>query len=119
MSAAEVDDYLAGVPEPQRATLQALREMLAELLPDAEQGIAYGVPCFKVGGKGVAGFGYYKNHNTYFPMSGSITAELAAELSDYVTAKGSLRFAADVPLPRPLVERLVEARTREIAGSGR
>lgn len=119
MTATEVDTYLAGVPEPQRTTLQAVRAMIAGLLPDAEQGIAYGVPCFKIGGKGVAGFGYYKNHNTYFPMSGSITAELADELTDYVTAKGSLRFAADVPLPRPLVERLVEARTREIARSGR
>ena len=31
-------------------------------------------------GKGVAGFGFYKNHCTYFPMSGSITAELADDL---------------------------------------
>ncbi len=119
MSTAEVDTYLAGVPEPQRTTLEAMRAMIAALLPDAEQGIAYGVPCFKVGGKGVAGFGYYRNHNTYFPMSGSVTAELADELTDYVTAKGSLRFAADTPLPQPLVERLVEARTREIARTGR
>ena len=115
MSVSDVDDYLAGAPEPQRATLQAMRAMIAELLPDAEQGIAYGIPCFKVGGNGVAGFGFSKNHNTYFPMSGAITAELADELTDYTTAKGSLRFAADQPLPRPLVEKLIEARTREIA----
>jgi uncharacterized protein YdhG (YjbR/CyaY superfamily) len=113
----EVDDYLAGVPEPQRATLSTMRAMIAELLPDAEQGIAYGVPCFKVGGKGVAGIGFFKNHNTYFPMSGSITAELAGELTGYVTAKGSLQFPADAPLPQPLVERLIEARFREIARS--
>lgn len=119
MSQQDVDDYLAGVPEPQRSTLESLRAMLAELLPDAEQGIAYGVPCFKVGGKGVAGFGFYKNHCTYFPMSGSITAELADDLEDYVTAKGSIRFPNDEPPPRRLVARLVEARRREIDAAQR
>ena len=111
----DVDDYLAAVPEPQKSTLESLRATLAALLPDAEQGIAYGVPCFKVGGKGVAGFGFYRNHCTYFPMSGSITAELADDLKQYVTAKGSIQFPTDEPLPDALVARLVEARQREIA----
>ena len=111
----DVDDYLAAVPEPQKSTLEGLRATLAALLPHAEQGIAYGVPCFKVGGKGVAGFGFYKNHCTYFPMSGSITAELADDLVQYVTAKGSIQFPTDEPLPDALVSRLVEARQREIA----
>ncbi len=114
----DVDDYLAGVPEPQKSTLEGVRATLAALLPDAEQGIAYGVPCFKVAGKGVAGFGSYKNHCTYFPMSGSITTELADQLTGFVTAKGSIRFRTDEPLPDELVARLVEARQREIAGHG-
>lgn len=115
MSHEQVDDYLAGVPEPQRTTLEGLRATLATLLPEAEQGIAYGIPCFKEAGKGVAGFGFYKQHCTYFPMSGSITAELADELTGYATAKGSIRFPVDEPLPADLVTRLVEARRREIA----
>ena len=119
MSNQDVDDYLAAVPEPQRSTLEQVRATLAALLPDAEQGIAYGVPCFKEGGKGVAGFGYYKNHCTYLPMSGSVTTELADELSGFVTAKGSIRFASDEPLPADLVRHLVEARRREIAGAAR
>jgi uncharacterized protein YdhG (YjbR/CyaY superfamily) len=115
VSDAEVDVYLEALPEPQRTTLEQLRATLVALLPDADQGIAYGVPCFKVGGKGVAGFGFYKNHCTYFPMSGSITAELADDLKHYVTAKGSIQFPTDEPLPDALVSRLVEARQREIA----
>jgi uncharacterized protein YdhG (YjbR/CyaY superfamily) len=110
----DVDDYLAAVPEPQKSTLEGMRATLAALLPDAEQGIAYGVPCFKVGGKGVAGFGFYKNHCTYFPMSGSITSELADDLTGFVTAKGSIQFPTDEPLPDDLVARLVDARRREL-----
>ena len=119
MSDAEVDDYLAGVPEPQKSTLEGVRATLAALLPDAEQGIAYGVPCFKVGGKAVAGFASYPKHCSYLPMSGSITAELADELSGYVTSKGSVQFATDEPLPPGLVEHLVDARRREIARAAR
>jgi uncharacterized protein YdhG (YjbR/CyaY superfamily) len=119
VSTQDVDDYLAAVPEPQRSTLEQVRATLAALLPGAEQGIAYGVPCFKESGKGVAGYGFYKNHCTYFPMSGSITTELAPELLGYVTAKGSIRFPSDEPLPAGLVARLVEARRREISRSAR
>lgn len=117
MSSAEIDEYLAPVPQPHRAALDALRAQLAALLPDATEGISYGIPTFKVGGKGVAGFGMYKNHCTYFPMSGSITAELAEELTSYPTAKGSIRFAPDARLPDDVVEKLVAARLREIARS--
>ena len=88
-------------------------------LPDAEQTISYGVPAFKVGGRGVAGFAYHKNHCTYLPMSGSITAELADLLTDYVTAKGSIRFAKDQPMPADLVRSLIDARLSEIARTGR
>jgi uncharacterized protein YdhG (YjbR/CyaY superfamily) len=114
VSTQDVDDYLAAVPEPQKSTLEGMRATLAALLPDGAQGIAYGVPCFTVAGKGVAGFGFSRNHCTYFPMSGSITTELADELTAYVTAKGSIQFPADEPLPDDLVARLVEARRREI-----
>lgn len=114
MSTAEVDLYLDAVPEPHRSTLRALRRTLEGLLPTADQGIAYGVPCFKVAGKGVAGLGYFKGHCTYFPMSGSITAELADRLGAYRTAKGSIQFPVDEPLPADLVRALVEARTAEI-----
>jgi uncharacterized protein YdhG (YjbR/CyaY superfamily) len=52
-------------------------------------------------------------------MSGSITAELADQLSGFVTAKGSVQFPIDEPLPGDLVAQLVSARRREIDGSGR
>jgi uncharacterized protein YdhG (YjbR/CyaY superfamily) len=119
VSDAEVDVYLEALPEPQRTTLEQLRATLVALLPDADQGIAYGVPCFKVGGKAVAGFASYPKHCSYLPMSGSITAELADELSGYVTSKGSIQVATVEPLPAGLVEHLVEARRREIERAAR
>jgi uncharacterized protein YdhG (YjbR/CyaY superfamily) len=49
----EIDRYLAMLDEPKRSTLEALRESILEILPEAEQGISYGVPAFKVNGKAV------------------------------------------------------------------
>jgi uncharacterized protein YdhG (YjbR/CyaY superfamily)/ribosomal protein S18 acetylase RimI-like enzyme len=116
VTAKDIDDYLARVPPGHRSLLVDLRTALVTLLPDAEQCISYSVPCFKVAGKGVAGFGFAKDHCTYFPMSGSITTELAGELHGYLTSKGSVQFSADRPLPRQLVKELVQARLREIGG---
>lgn len=120
MSAQEIDDYLAAVPEPQRSTLREVRALVEELLPDdAEPCIAYGLAAYRLGGVGVAGFGAYKDHCTYAPMSGSITAELADVLAGFDTTKGAVRFPADTPLPRAIIAALLDARRAEIARGGR
>ena len=51
MSAQEIDQYLDVMEEPKRTTLARLRQTILEILPEAEQGISYGVPAFKVRGK--------------------------------------------------------------------
>jgi uncharacterized protein YdhG (YjbR/CyaY superfamily) len=115
VSAAEIDQYLDSLEEPKRTTLNGLRETLTELLPDADQGIAYGYPAFKVRGKTVAGFAAFKNHLSYLPHSGSVFPELAADLQAYTYTSGSLHFPVGEPLPRELVQKLVEVRLRQAA----
>jgi hypothetical protein len=61
-SADEVDDYLRGVEEPGRGTLQTLRRTILEIIPEADEVISYRVPAYRVGGKTVAGFAAFKNH---------------------------------------------------------
>ena len=45
--AQEIDQYLDAREEPKRATLTRLRQTILEILPEAYQGISYGVPAFK------------------------------------------------------------------------
>ena len=110
MSAAEIDEYLDGLDEPKRSTLRRLRETLVELLPDAEQGVSYGCPAFKVRGKTVAGFAAFKHHLSYLPFSGSVLPALASELEGYTMTKSALHFPVDQPLPATLVRKLIAAR---------
>lgn len=51
-----IDDYLAGVEESKRATLERLRKSILFAIPEAEECISYQLPAFRVKGKVVAGF---------------------------------------------------------------
>ena len=114
MSAHEIDAYLDDLDEPKRSTLQQLRETILEIVPDAEQGVSYGLPAFRLHGEVFAGFAAFKNHLSYLPHSGSVLPELGEDIAGYRGTKGSLHFPIDTPLPRPLVERLIATRLRQI-----
>lgn len=114
MAPTDIDDYLAGVEEPKRSTLQALRRSILDVVPDAEECISYAMPGFRVEGQMVAGFAAFKNHLSYFPHSGSVIPELGEELAAYDTNRGTLRFAVDEPLPDTLVRRLIEIRMQQL-----
>jgi len=116
MGADEIDAYLSAVDEPKRSTLGALRRSIRAAVPEAEEGISYGMPAFRVDGKVVAGFAAFKNHLAYLPHSGSVLAALADELTGYECTSGSLHFAIDEPLPDDLVGRLVDAKLAQLAG---
>jgi uncharacterized protein YdhG (YjbR/CyaY superfamily) len=113
VSAEEIDQYLAAVEEPKRATLARLRQTILDILPGAEQGISYGLPAFKVRGKTIAGFAAFKDHLSYLPHSGSVFPQLKDELKGYSTSSGALRFRIDEPLPGPLVEKLIAVRLQQ------
>ena len=114
MSAAEIDEYLRGVDEPKRRTLHALRRTILEIVPDAEQGISYRVPAFRIRGKVVAGFAAFKDHLSYLPFSGSVLGQLGDELREYTMTKSALHFPVDRPLPKQIVERLIAVRLTEM-----
>src|SRR6516225_1475093 len=113
VSAQEIDQYLDALEEPKRTTLARLRQTILDVLPEAEQGISYGLPAFKVRGKTIAGFAAFKHHLSYLPHSGSVFPQLKDELEGYSTSSGALRFRIDQPLPAPLVEKLIAVRLQQ------
>lgn len=113
MVAADIDAYLRRCDEPHRSTLQETRRRILLVIPDAEEGISYAVPAFKVRGKVVAGLAAFKNHVSYLPHSGSVLPALARELAGYNQTKSALHFPVDEPLPSALIEKLLQTRMRE------
>ncbi|CAB4871145.1 MAG: hypothetical protein F2785_04720 [Actinobacteria bacterium] len=118
MSAADIDAYLAAVPEPKKSTLEEMRRRILAIVPDAEQKISYQMPAFAVGGKVVAGFAAFKNHLAFLPHSCRVFSQLDRELEGFVRTLSSLHFAIDQPLSEELIATLIEAKMRVLESDG-
>ncbi len=105
-----VDEYLAGVPEPARSTLNKVRAAIRSAVPpEATEAIWYRIPTFRY--KGVlVGFAAFSKHCSFFPMSSSVIEAFKNELKTFHTSKGTIRFPVDKPLAAALVKKLVKAR---------
>ena len=112
-SAEGVDAYLAQVPEPARSTLEKVRATIRSAAPkEATEGISYGMPAFRYRGA-LVGYAAFKDHCSFFPMQASLIDEMRDELKSYRTAKGTLQFAQEKPLPAALVKKMVKLRVAE------
>jgi uncharacterized protein YdhG (YjbR/CyaY superfamily) len=107
---AEVEAYLAQVPEPARTTLEKTRAMIRAAAPkEAMEAISYRIPSFHYKGA-LVWYAAFKKHCSFFPMDHSLEAEFAEELKTYKRSKGTIQFPVDKPLPKTLVTRIVKAR---------
>ena len=60
----------------------------------------------------LVGFAAFKDHLSFFPGS-SVMKKHEGELKNYDTAKGTIHFPMNKPLPAALVKKLVKARIKE------
>jgi uncharacterized protein YdhG (YjbR/CyaY superfamily) len=108
------DDYLATVPEPQRAELERIRQFVRHKVPDAEEATSYGMPAFKYRQRPLLGFRVSKNHLSVFPFSPAAVDAARGALAGFDLAKGTVRFTPDTPIPEVALEQLLAHRLREI-----
>ncbi len=113
-----VEEYLAGVPEPARSTLNKLRAAIRSAVPpEATETISYRIPAFKY--KGVlVWFAAFSNHCSLFPTAAVVEA-FKNELKGFSTSKGTIHFPTDKPLPTALVKKLVKARVAQVESKKR
>jgi uncharacterized protein YdhG (YjbR/CyaY superfamily) len=113
MTSAEIDTFLASLPEATREALEGLRRVIASAAPEAVEGIGYGVPAFKYRGRPLVSFGAGKHHCSFYVQSPAVMEAHRDELEAYDSAKGTIRFVPSEPLPAGLVRKLVKARIAE------
>jgi uncharacterized protein YdhG (YjbR/CyaY superfamily) len=104
--AKSVDAYVKAVPEEVRPKLVHLRRIVRDTVPDAEEGISYGMPYYKWNGA-LAGFALFKSHIGFFP--GTIVKDFVDDLSAYKTSKGTVQPPLDRPLPVRLIRKMLKA----------
>ncbi len=108
----ELETYCSRFPPEVRDKLLAIRTLIRELAPEAEESISYGMPTYKTDRKPLVYFGAYKNHIGFYAMP-SGHREFQEELSRYKQGKGSVQFPLTEHLPYPLIEKMVKFRIAE------
>ena len=101
-----VAEYIENFDGPTRERLDELRRLVLDILPDAVEGISYGVAGFKVQGRPVVYLGGYAKFVSIYPIT-ELPAELDEQVAQFRSGKGTARFSHTEPLPRDLIERLV------------
>src|SRR5947209_19153358 len=113
-----VDEYLAGVPEPARSTLNKVRAAIRSAVPpEATETISYGIPAFRH--KGVlVWFAAFSDHCSLFPTAAVIEA-CKKDLKGFSISKGTIQFPIDKPLPAALIKKMVKLRVAQIESKQR
>jgi uncharacterized protein YdhG (YjbR/CyaY superfamily) len=106
-----VEQYLSSLPEHARVPAEQLRATIRKAAPEAEEVISYNIPAFKWKGM-LVWYAAFAHHLGLYPRVSAIEA-FKKELSGYKSAKGSVQFPLDKPLPLGLISRIVKFRVKE------
>ena len=107
-----IDEYIGGFPDETKNVLREIRGIIRKIIPDAEEGISYGIPTFYVDGHYVIYFAGYKKHVSIYPAPRGSQAFQKA-VASHKSGKGTFQFSLSEPLPTRLVEMIVKERLKE------
>jgi len=108
---ATVDEYIQLIKEEARPEFEAFRLMLLNIVPDAEEGISYGMPCIKLNGILVY-YACHKKHIGFYPFPNVIKV-FSKKLEVYETSKGAIQFPLGKALPEELIQEIIQFRIAE------
>ncbi len=109
------DAYIAAAPEAFQPLLNQLRKQLANVLPDAEEIIAYDMPGFQIGESIIAGYAAFTKQCGLYVSNGAIT-----RCADKIDAAGlkatktGVTFSPRKPISDELVENLALASREDL-----
>lgn len=106
-----VDQYIAGYEPEIQDIMQQMRALIKESAPDAQEGISYGMPSYKLNGRQLVYFAANKKHLGYYPAGVSTVNFFQNE--GFKVTKGSVHFPYGKPLPEELIRESVKHRVIE------
>jgi uncharacterized protein YdhG (YjbR/CyaY superfamily) len=110
----EVETYIHDLAEPTRSRIAEIYASAHEIVPDAVEGLSYGMPALLYRGKGLIAVMSNKSHIGIYPFGN------LAELADAVAAaglestKGSIHLGDGQRLQSGLLEQLLVRRMHQI-----
>ncbi|HWT75203.1 MAG TPA: DUF1801 domain-containing protein [Mobilitalea sp.] len=106
-----IDEYIALYPQEVQDKLQALRKVIREAAPEAEEKISWRMPTFAYHGN-LVHFAAFKNHIGLYPGVNGIE-HFEHRFSEYKSSKGAVQFPLNKPIPFDLVREIVLFKVEE------
>lgn len=106
-----ITEYINTAEHASRAKLKQITSVIRSVAPKATQGLKWGMPAFS-GKRILVTFAGFKHHIGFYPTPSAVKA-FAKDLKKYKTAKGSIQFPLDKPLPIPLIKKITAFRVKE------
>jgi uncharacterized protein YdhG (YjbR/CyaY superfamily) len=110
----EVSDYIAELDGADRDVIERIRARAVSLVPDAVEGVSYGMPALRYRDSPLLSVMSAKGHIGLYPFSPPVVSAVAGELEGYSLSKGTIRFTPEHPLPDSVVDRVILLRRDEI-----
>jgi uncharacterized protein YdhG (YjbR/CyaY superfamily) len=106
-----IDEYIQAAPREAQRKLREMRACIRAAAPGAKEGLKWGMPAFSYR-RILVTFAGFRKHIGFYPTPSAVTA-FAKELSKFSTAKGSIQFPLEKPLPLSLVRKITAFRVKE------
>lgn len=106
-----IEGYIKVASPGLQKRLWQLHKAIRLTAPGATESLKWRMPAYSYE-KILVTWAAFKNHIGFYPMPSAITA-YAKELKKFNTARGSVQFPHDKPLPLPLIKKIVKFRVKE------
>ena len=106
-----ITEYINAAPKEARQKLREMRASIRQAAPGAKESLKWGMPSFSYR-RILVTFAAHKQHIGFYPTPSAVKA-FTKELSKLKTAKGSIQFPLENPLPLGLIRKITAFRVRE------
>ena len=114
MKPKNISEYINSAPKETQQKLKEIYKCIRESAPDSIEGLKWSMPAFSYK-RILVTFAIFKKHIGFYPTPSAVK-KFEKELLKYKTAKGSIQFPLDKPLPLGLIAKITKFRVKESLG---
>jgi uncharacterized protein YdhG (YjbR/CyaY superfamily) len=106
----DVGEYIEAAPKEAQKKLREMRAAIRSSAPGATEGLKWGIPSFSYH-RILVTYAAFKHHIGFYPTPSAVRA-FKNDLLKFKTAKGSIQFPLEKPLPLSLIRKITAFRVK-------
>ena len=106
-----ITEYINAVPKEAQKQRREMRACIRASAPGAKESLKWGMPAFSYH-RILVTFAAFKHHIGFHPTPSAVRG-FGKDIAKFPTAKGSIQFPLQKPLPLPLIGKITAFRVRE------